>query len=1147
MASNKAFGSLLIEILGTTASLQKSMTQASGMLKKFQYEVESMNKVVTASFAFAIAEKTFEGIKSLSESVTELAVQGEKIQNLKEAFEALGGTTQSLNKAKEATMGVVSTVDLLEAANKGLVAGIPGFSEKFDQVAALGIRVGEALGISAADGVNRVTEAIIKGRPRQLEQIGIFINTGAAAKKYAEAHDIAAAASGSFEKALNKQQKQAANTAAAMDQLGDAINRFMPPTESVTKASEAAKNAFADLYNQLAGQLNSSPELTKAYKDLETALKGIDTRELAAALVDLTTIFVELKAKIISYAVPALEDFNTALHNTLAFLGALGDGNGINKALDIAAVEESGRKQKEYNDTLGSTGDRIDELSKKTSQYYSDTISKKAAPAIGVVEGLNKAYQQIQDTLNGLGQDSKNKITFEQFGNLSQVGSELDKLKEKAVDVQKNITAGAETIGQVAAKANAELDKIHAINVAGDLKQQFEASLKEGNFEAAQDYLTQYTAAITAAAVEEAKKFKTNDQDRIAQFIKDYVGKVIPAMENAQKIAFGEHLQKQFEESLKLGNLAGARDFLDQYQAVLPTLSEKGKETFDLMAKAFQDGIKRAFDNLASGANDFISSFQSLTGDLTTVFGITMPKGMQKVLDMAKGLVDIFTSIVKLVESISKISDAITALSGGIPGTGGGGIISTILQAVGLTDTTSGVSSIAGSIGIGSSASEITAGLTPGIATAGAGEGLTLGAGAASAAGGGAGIAATIAPALPYIAAAVAVYAIGANTNWFGLGHTRDPDTKARDQVGDYLKQHANFDLNQPLGTQFKAGGTAWNDFNKLDTSSKQTFAGIGEGLKAILGITQDIGPQIGAILATDMNGNLDKARILTQQLGISQQDMIAAVIKAGEQEGQTWLQIEGEIQGINNAYGEGLVKVGDLKGAVDELTSSGNKGQQALTGLHNIAIEGMQKGAKSMADLKNMLNAVWDPKQVDLLFKAMNAYGITSLAQLKSASTETEIAILSMFQALGGIFKDVIAAGDQATQSVQGVGNAALNIPNTPSTTPSGSGGGAIAHALGGIVNHRTMFRADGGLHLMGESGPEAILPLINIGGKLGVMTQPQGNNSKGLTLHIYAPNAEAGIEEKIKHTFLSMSPLIIEQAVISAVDTMTRGGNLQ
>ena len=61
--------------------------------------------------------------------------------------------------------------------------------------------------------------------------------------------------------------------------------------------------------------------------------------------------------------------------------------------------------------------------------------------------------------------------------------------------------------------------------------------------------------------------------------------------------------------------------------------------------------------------------------------------------------------------------------------------------------------------------------------------------------------------------------------------------------------------------------------------------------------------------------------------------------------------------------------------------------------------------------------------------------------------------------------------------------------IPLTRSAMGNVIGGGRVqAFATGGVVNGPTMFPMRGGAGLMGEAGPEAIMPLTRVNGKLGV-----------------------------------------------------------
>jgi lambda family phage tail tape measure protein len=63
----------------------------------------------------------------------------------------------------------------------------------------------------------------------------------------------------------------------------------------------------------------------------------------------------------------------------------------------------------------------------------------------------------------------------------------------------------------------------------------------------------------------------------------------------------------------------------------------------------------------------------------------------------------------------------------------------------------------------------------------------------------------------------------------------------------------------------------------------------------------------------------------------------------------------------------------------------------------------------------------------------------------------------------------------------------------------------GVTAFASGGVVNRPTMFRHGGGLGVMGEAGPEAIMPLRRLGnGRLGVETTGSGGGTQNVVVNV-------------------------------------------
>jgi lambda family phage tail tape measure protein len=114
------------------------------------------------------------------------------------------------------------------------------------------------------------------------------------------------------------------------------------------------------------------------------------------------------------------------------------------------------------------------------------------------------------------------------------------------------------------------------------------------------------------------------------------------------------------------------------------------------------------------------------------------------------------------------------------------------------------------------------------------------------------------------------------------------------------------------------------------------------------------------------------------------------------------------------------------------------------------------------------------------------------------------------------------------------------------PVARPQADGGawnnGVQFFANGGIVNSPTMFGHSTGLGVMGEAGPEAIMPLKRgANGKLGV--QVDGNAGNVTVVQNF--NIAANGDESVRRIVRQETPRIAEQAKAAVVDAKRRGGS--
>ena len=107
----------------------------------------------------------------------------------------------------------------------------------------------------------------------------------------------------------------------------------------------------------------------------------------------------------------------------------------------------------------------------------------------------------------------------------------------------------------------------------------------------------------------------------------------------------------------------------------------------------------------------------------------------------------------------------------------------------------------------------------------------------------------------------------------------------------------------------------------------------------------------------------------------------------------------------------------------------------------------------------------------------------------------------------------------------------------------------GIQAYADGGVVNSPTMFKHGGGLGVMGEAGPEAIMPLSRgSNGKLGVQMEGGGGGDTYVTNN-YSISANTSEDTKrlVTQTIQQATPTITANTKASIMNDRRRGGQMK
>lgn len=404
-------------------------------------------------------------------------------------------------------------------------------------------------------------------------------------------------------------------------------------------------------------------------------------------------------------------------------------------------------------------------------------------------------------------------------------------------------------------------------------------------------------------------------------------------------------------------------------------------------------------------------------------------------------------------------------------------------------------------------------------------------------------------------------------------GGKRSPEAEAIHQVAGSLEQLLNKFSTSKTGSgginldESKLSGNWSKEMNSWDDQTRTVFSGLGEAVRAVKGITEDVGDEIGFLLGDVFGKDINEARVNVAKLGLTLEDTKTSLMQLGKDEKKSWSEVVTAIQGASEAFKPGLVAIADTKGALDQIVSSGGRGQKALMGVVNAGVEGIEAKLTTLEQLKQkMLADGGNPEYVQALFESINAQGIKSLEELKGVSEEVAANIIAGMEARspklaeewGKMSTDLAKFGadiDNYSSKLDSLNNKKIEVVfDIKSQTDEGaqavldsqaysstSSSDTAAFASGGVVTGRRTFNYAGGRGMMGEAGPEAILPLTRVNGRLGVVSSGgSGHGRQGVTLVINAPGADPGSEQRIREIASSIQ----EQAIRGAVEVMTSAG---
>jgi len=1007
----------VIEIRAGFAKLGNDMRQVSGQFKRLEKDVTGVFKNIGAIAKSAAVLGGIVAINSLKNALVDLAKRGEAAGSIAEGFQKLGGSSASINAASKATLGLVGKFELMKLANQAMLKGIPQVNQNFAMLAEYAGRVANTLDQDTGTALDNLINGLATVKEKQLAAIGITIDADAAYRKYAQANGIAAVAGKRWEDVLTSQEQKLAKQEAAVEAVRNNMDKLAPVTDSVANAQQAYNQAIKDGLDAMGKAINNNADFAEAYRELEAAVNKIDWQALGESVGTVSGIFGSMAAKVIPGLVSEFSE--------LARMFDVLFGDSAQAAIDRQAIK---------------IGSLIQEAQKTGPISLSDILTNPQGAASKIKGSLStdlkeaeKDYWALVEASESL-RRSEEKLSEMRRQKAAEQRAALKAANEKAKEAEaagKRIAEAMKAAAEETKKFNDSLDKESSKQVGDNAKKGIEEAIKSLNKASFEHYIALLKDATRDGMIESWGSGYKNSKGESRARADD--------LANAGATAVGKEYREKFADA--------AADFKKKQIEASEEASQKAKEQYNQVANEVGSAFKEAF-NLSSNDTDWKSAIvdfgASLAGALTAAFetGVTEnPKIIQGIADLGIALGNY---LAKVLESFTSDGDSTPS-----DGTSIGKIATSVGQAyfnengekvepIGQNNDGSFIypeGSSSGTESQGGGAFEASGGEYAAAAGTVAGSFTKKNKpNTNSAAGAQAGaVVGTIVGA--YFGQPALGAALGSQLGEMvgtvfktGLNHA---ESKMRVKFEQWLEEQFKdlekvryygadgklggyFDgdfkgkkLTQDFNETWNADGTksppVWtSNMDKWGEKAKSTFLGLGEAMKELRGITDDIGAQLGYILGTTLAGNIDNAKLLMLDLGLTFEEISEALLESAMKGTISWLAFNSYIRDTAEAFKPGLVAIGAISQAFQNLIDGAGQGRESVKAFKDIAVEAMEAGVKTMEGLKQYLLAQgFDPEYVEALMDAAKQRGVDSLKEWSEATDQVAGSIIGDMEAM--------------------------------------------------------------------------------------------------------------------------------------------------
>lgn len=1004
----------------------------------------------------------------------------------------LADTGDKASAIKDAFEALGGQAQSIRAAKEAILGAVDSF--ELMRLANAGLlkdipKFGENFGL-LADYANRVADALGGDTVAAIENVTQALATGKEKQLQAIGIQIdAEKAEKQFANSIGKTSEQLseagklyAKQLAIYDAIKQKLEVLPKPALSVTDGLNQINTAMSEASKLVGTAINDNEDLAKAYSETAKVIASIDWAQLGKSAAEFFSVIVQSSGEALVFLARFFNEFNDGFQ--LLF------GNGVRAGqLQITTHIQELQTELDQLDTKARNNAILgpfsaDSLMGKTGIFgqSKQQVEERRKQLQGEIDVAKSALDQLNQQAQAPAVPKLNSELENLIKNIGKSGNGTEDLNGLLKDQANEAKKAAEEIAKLRTKWADFLAAKSETNLKNQIQQQIESATDSSALDGLKEQL--------ARTVEEG-------------FIKEWQQAVdkgalsMGEVADAAKVE-GQKAVDEITDDLKKKLEADAKDAADEYRRQFDTAFSDFSATAKGVGDQFGVDLGGILDQLSK---NFGGQMEGVVGDLAKSLGLKDVPGGASAASQLMNYGD--TGLKVIGDAIAaKEKDKATKSNKGTGEAVGGGIGGAIGSIWGPTGAA-----------IGQQIGKFIGGEI----------GKTMKWG-------------------PQNAESKARHLFA---NWFEDQLANLDAVSFMNKAGQYTTAKGSM-VNFIEGDTTRFNTPGWADsMNEWGGKARTMFEGLGSSLKEMLGITEDVAGQLAFLLGENLAGNIDNARLMVYQLGLSFEDLQEALLTAAKKGSISWREFTIQLAGMSEAFKEGREGTADLKGAWDQFLASGGRGMGALKGIKDIVIEAGEAGAKTLEDLQAaMIGKGISAEDTAAFIKALKEQGYASVEQMKD---------LSEVQ-MGAIISSVEGASQTIAEKWKEIGTNLEKIKVDMDSLPTEKD---IKVNFKATFDENMQTAKDAGL--LSPNGntnfAEVSTPRVNTQA-LRVSPSTVGESTRAVKMEtaalktsvnnitIDARGADAGVEQRLTTLMNSYGDVIAQRAANIVVDSQIRGG---